>query len=84
MASAAEYSWVFHHFGQLQQVMNRADQTPFALRLLKSPQHELPEASSLFDLAEDRLNDGLAQPVPTASAGPCQLGVVTPLIPDRA
>jgi hypothetical protein len=56
ITSAAKYSWGFHRFGQLQQVVNRADQAPFALRLLKAPQHELPEPSSLLDLAEDRFN----------------------------
>src|SRR5450755_1770129 len=74
MASAAKYSWVFHRFGQLQQVVNRADQAPFALRLLNASQRELPEPSSLFDLAEDRLNHRLAQPVPTAPTRPCQFG----------
>src|SRR5277367_2445940 len=75
MALAAEYSWAFRRFGQLQQVVNRADQAPFALRLLKASQHELPEPSSLLDLAEDRLNDRLAQPIPAAPTGPCQLGL---------
>ena len=36
IGSAAIYSWDFHRFGQLQQVMDRADQAPFALRLLKA------------------------------------------------
>src|SRR5271168_4554204 len=74
IVSAAKYSWGFHRFGQLQQVVNRADQAPFALRFLQSPQHELSEPSSLLDLAEDRLNDRLAQPIPAAPPGPCQLG----------
>ena len=74
IASTARNSPVFHRFGQLQQIVNRADQAPFALRLLKTTQHELPEPSSLFYLAEDRFNDRLAQPIPTASAGSCQLG----------
>src|SRR5277367_2267287 len=73
IASAAKHSWGFHRFGQLQQVVNRADQAPFALRLVKATQHELPEPSSLFDLAEHRLNDRLAQPIPAAPPGPCQL-----------
>src|SRR5665213_3704229 len=74
MASVARCSWDFHRFGQLQQVVNGADQAPFALRLLDAAQHELAEPSSLFDLAEDRLNDRLAQPVPAAPTGPSQLG----------
>jgi len=73
-ASVASYSRLFYRFGQLQQVVNRADQAPFALRLLDAAQHELAEPSSLFDLAEDRLNHRLAQPVTAAPAGSCQLG----------
>ena len=37
---------------QLQQVVAGADQGPFALHLLQSPQQELPEYSTLLDLTE--------------------------------
>jgi hypothetical protein len=74
MLSAAEYSWAFRRFGQLQQAVNRADQAPFALRFLKATQHELPEPASVLDLTEDRLNRRLEQPVPTAPTRPCQFG----------
>src|SRR5664280_2006500 len=62
-------SGILHRLGQLQQVVNGADQAPFALRLRQTAQHELPEPASLLDLAEDRLYHRLAQPVPTAQVG---------------
>ena len=41
---------------QFEQVVGGADQGPFALDLLQTSQEELPEASTLLDLAEDRLH----------------------------
>ena len=66
-------SWGSQRFRQLQQVVNRADQTPFALDLLKTAHQELSEATRLLDLPENRFDGLLAQPVATASSGSCQL-----------
>ena len=41
---------------QLEQVVAGADEQPLALHFLQSPQQELPEATSLFDLPEHRLH----------------------------
>ena len=41
---------------QFEQVVARADQRPFAIHLLESPQQELPESPALLDLAEYRLH----------------------------
>jgi hypothetical protein len=49
-----------------------ADEGPFASDLVEAPEQELPEASGLLDLAEDRLDDLLAQAVARASAGALQ------------
>src|SRR5580693_811875 len=45
---------------QLENVVRRADQRPFALYLLESAQQELPEATGLLDLANDRFDDASA------------------------
>jgi hypothetical protein len=66
-------SWSFHRFCQLQQVMNRTDQTPFAADFLDTAQQELPEASGLFDLTEYGLDGLLAQPIATPARGACEL-----------
>jgi hypothetical protein len=54
--------------GELQEVVNRADQAPFATRLLQAPQQELTEASSVLDLTKDRFDRLLAQAVAAAVA----------------
>src|ERR1700739_4467586 len=59
---------------QLEEVVDGADQRPFASDLVEAPQQELPEASGMFDLPEHRLNDLFAQPVSAAAAGPLELG----------
>ena len=41
---------------QFEQVVAGADQRPFAVHLLQSPQQELPESPALLDLAEYRLH----------------------------
>ena len=41
---------------QFEQVVACADQRPFAVHLLQSPQQELPESPALLDLAEYRLH----------------------------
>src|ERR1700688_3329546 len=46
---------------QLENVVRRAYQRPFALYLLESPQQELPEATGLLDLANDRFDDRFAR-----------------------
>ena len=73
-----ELPWPFSawakRFRQLQQVVNRADQTPFALDLLKTSHEELSEATRLFDLPKHRFDGLLAQPVATASSGSRQGG----------
>src|SRR5687767_5260751 len=43
---------------QLQNVMGRADQRPFASHLLDPAQQELPEAAGLFDLPQHRFDYG--------------------------
>src|ERR1700730_13876696 len=46
---------------QLENVVRRADQGPFALDLLESPQQELPEATGLLDLTNHRFDDRFAR-----------------------
>ena len=41
---------------QFEQVVAGADQRPFAVHLLQSPQQELPASPALLDLAEYRLH----------------------------
>ena len=41
---------------QFEQVVACADQRPFAVHLLQSPQQELPESPALLDLAEYRIH----------------------------
>src|ERR1700730_17275136 len=45
---------------QLENVVRRAYQRPFALHLLESTQQELPEATGLLDLTNDRFDDRFA------------------------
>src|SRR4051794_3049191 len=58
---------------QLQNVVRRAHQRPFALNLLQPPQQELPEAAGLLDLAKHRLDDGFARRVDGGAGRPVQL-----------
>lgn len=61
---------------QLQQVVGGADQALLSARLIKAPQQHLPERATVFDLADHRLDDDLAQAVtaaPTAVAQPCPI-----------
>src|SRR6202790_1333627 len=72
--SAARAAWVFGSSPkvespprspaeaiQLENVVRRAYQRPFALYLLESPKQELPEATGLLDLANDRFDDRFAR-----------------------
>ena len=51
---------------ELQYVVGCADECPFATHLFYAPQQELSEAACLFDLSEDRFNDGFARRVDCA------------------
>src|ERR1017187_7135857 len=55
---------------QLEQVGRQAHQLPLAANIVQAAQAEAPEASSLLDLPEDRLDDRLAHLV----NGPSGLG----------
>src|SRR6188508_295075 len=46
---------------QLENVVRRTHQRPFTLHLLESPQQELPKATRLLDLSDDRLDDPFAR-----------------------
>src|SRR5712692_1509368 len=46
---------------ELENVVRRADQRPFTLYLLESPQQELAEATRLLDLYDHRFDDPLAR-----------------------
>jgi len=52
---------------QLQQIADRAHQSPLAANVLLSAQAEAAEAASFLDLSEDRLDDRLAHLVDRAS-----------------
>src|ERR1035441_6657567 len=52
---------------QLQQVADRAHQSPLPADILLAAQAEAAEAASLLDLSEDRFNDRLAHLVDRAS-----------------
>src|ERR1035437_471504 len=52
---------------QLQQVADRAHQSPLVAKILLAAQAEAAEAASLLDLSEDRFNDRLAHLVDRAS-----------------
>ena len=45
---------------QLQNVVGKTDQRPLALDFSQAAQEELAKPAGLFDLAEDRLDDGFA------------------------
>src|SRR5208282_421220 len=53
---------------QLQQVGRQAHQFPLAANIRQAAQAEAPEASSLLDLSEDRLDDRLAHLVNGSSS----------------
>src|SRR5439155_24324887 len=46
---------------ELENVVRRAHQRPFTLHLLESTQQELPETTSLLDLADHWFDDALAR-----------------------
>src|SRR6266481_9391615 len=50
---------------ELEHVVRCADQRPFGADFVDAAQQELAEALRLFDLSEDRLDDGLAPRVDT-------------------
>ena len=52
---------------QFEQVVACADQRPFAVHLLQSPQQELPESPALLDLAEYRRNGATVELRPYTS-----------------
>ena len=47
--------------GQFQQVVDGADQRPFALHRGQAAPQELAEAARLFDLSEDRFHNALSR-----------------------
>lgn len=53
--------------------MGDADQAPLRLDLGNAPQQELPEAASLFDLPDCRLDDLFPEPVPAPVPGSFEL-----------
>src|SRR6185437_1897738 len=53
-------------FGQLQQVVDGADQAPFTFHVGEAPQQELAEAARLLDLPKHRLGQLLTQAVAAA------------------
>src|SRR5690348_3376299 len=59
---------------ELEEVMGGADHRPFSPDRVEAAQKELSEGSGCFDLAEDRLDDLLAQSVSAAPPGAAELG----------
>src|SRR5579871_43146 len=55
--------------GELEQIVNGADHRPLGSDLVEAAQEELPEASSMFDMAEHRFDDLLSQAAAAAPAG---------------
>src|SRR5438105_15258764 len=55
---------------QLENVVRRAHQRPFALHLLESPQQELPEATGLLDLADHWFDDSFARGIDRRAVPP--------------
>src|SRR3954466_8197510 len=55
--------------GEFVEVMDGADEAPFALDLFEASEQELAEASGLLDLPEHRLDDLFAQAIARAPAG---------------
>jgi len=53
---------------ELQDIVRGADQRPFAPHLSQPAQQELQEATSLLDLPEHQLHDGLAPSIQTPPA----------------
>lgn len=72
-AACAGPSGAFARLGQLQEVVHRTDQAPFAAHLLQAAQQELPEPPRLFDLPEYRLGQCLSEPVAAAPTRSRQL-----------
>ena len=58
---------------QLEQVADRAHQSPLTADILLAAQAEAVEAASLLDLSEDRFNDRLAHLIDRASGLGSQL-----------
>ena len=56
--------------GELDEVVDGAQEGPFCLNLVEAAQQELSEPSGLLDLSEHRLDDLLAQSVTAASSCP--------------
>jgi hypothetical protein len=52
---------------ELEEDVSSGDHRPFASGLSEVAQKELPEASALLDLSEDRLDDLVPEPVTAAS-----------------
>ena len=59
-------------FGQFEEIVGGADHCPFASDLIEPTQKELPEASGLLDLPEDRLDNLFSQAVAASPASPLQ------------
>ena len=55
-----------HRLVELEQVVDGAEHRPFVFHLVKASEQELPEASGVFDLAENGLDDLFAQAIPTS------------------
>src|SRR6266852_1340962 len=53
--------------------MGNAEQAPFMPDVVEATQQELSEAARVLDLAEHRLDDLLAQSIPTTAAGALEL-----------
>ncbi len=60
---------------QLQQVVNGANQAPFACHLSQAPKQELPKPAALFDLTKKRFGQRRAKAVAAASPGSPQFGL---------
>src|SRR5580692_3132376 len=56
-------------FREFEQIVDGADHRPLGSDLVETAQEELPEASGMFDLTEDRFDDLLSQAVAAAPAG---------------
>src|SRR5580692_2568261 len=56
-------------FREFEQIVDGADHRPLGSDLVETAQEELPEASGMFDLTEDRFDDLLSEAVAAAPAG---------------
>ena len=61
--------------GQLQNIVRRAEETPFSCHLRLPAEKELPEAPCVFDLPEDGFDGVFSQPVSGAKAALSQSSV---------